>query len=372
MNLSDNTKSILKNTGSARYTIFPIKYNKLWEFYEKHLSLFWTPQEVKLTDDIIDWNNNLNESEKYFIKNILAFFASSDGIVNENLVLNFYNEIQIPEARSFYSIQMLIETIHATQYSLLIDTYISDKYEKQRLFNAMETIPCVQKKAQWAIKWIENGTTYNEMLPDEIKQGLLELSQNQHLSNSNINTLDFFLRKRPSLSQRLIAFICVEGIFFSGSFCAIYWLKNRGLMPGLSTANEYIARDENQHVEFTVELFKLLESESATPLTQDIVHNIFKEAIDIEKEFITQSLPVSLIGMNCILMSQYIEYVADRWLILLGFQKIHPLSTNPFNFMDMIGMNSKTNFFEVLNTSYVKSNTGASKEDLEIAFDSDF
>lgn len=357
-------ENIFKSDSSKRYTIFPIKYPKLWEFYQNQLSVFWTVAEVKLSDDLTDWNSKLNENEKYFIKNILAFFAGSDGIVNENLVLNFYNEVQIPEARSFYTVQMMIETIHNQQYSLLIDSYVTDKNERHRLFNAIETIPCIKKKADWAIKWIEEGTSTVELLPENVKKSLLELKETVGDCNEAVR---FFTKERPCFEQRLLAFICVEGIMFSGSFCAIYWLKSRGLMPGLCTANEFISRDENMHTEFAIELYKM----SNNKVDEKIAHQIFKEAVDIEKEFITSSLPVSLIGMNCNLMSQYIEYVADRWLVLLGFSRIYN-AQNPFTFMEMIGMNSKTNFFEVLNTSYTKANSGATQEECEISFDSDF
>jgi len=367
-NNNDLKKSNFKNTGSARYTIFPIKYPNLWSFYEKQLSVFWTVAEVKLVDDLNDWNNKLNQNEKYFIKNILAFFAASDGIVNENLVLNFYNEVQIPEARAFYAVQMMIETIHSEQYSLLIDTYETDKNERDKLFNAVEKIPCIQKKAQWALKWIEEGSTIVEMLPKQVMDGLRKLNLKSTDSDKDIQSIyNYFLKPRPSFGQRLLAFICVEGIMFSGSFCAIYWLKSHGKMPGLSTANEFIARDENLHTEFAIELYKM----SQERIDEEIVHKIFKEAVDIEIEFITESLPVSLIGMNCKLMSEYIEYVANRWLILLGYSKLYPNAQNPFTFMEMIGMNSKTNFFETLNTSYIKSNSGATQEDMEIKFDSD-
>ena len=361
-------KSLIKNEGSSRYTIFPIKYPKLWEFYEQQLSVFWTVAEVKLTDDLTDWNTKLNDNERYFIKNILAFFASSDGIVNENLVLNFYNEVQIPEARSFYSVQMMIESIHNQQYSLLIDTYIIDKSEKTKLFEAVEHIPCIQKKAQWALKWIEEGTTVVETLPQYVKDGITALNNKDDLTDKMKDALKFFTKERPSFGQRLIAFICVEGIFFAGSFCAIYWLKNRGLMPGLSTANEFISRDENTHTEFAIELYKMLESER---ISEETVKSIITDAVEIEKEFITDSLPVSLIGMNCTLMKEYIEYIADRWLILLGYSKIYN-SKNPFTFMEMISLNSKSNFFEVMNANYLRANSGATEEERQICFDSDF
>jgi len=364
-------ESIIKNQGSSRYTVFPIHYHNLWKFYKQHLSTFWTAEEIKLTDDLVDWNNKLNENERHFIKNILAFFAASDGIVNENLVVNFYNEVQIPEARQFYSVQMMIEAIHGETYSLLIDTYVLNTDEKSRLFNAVETIPAVKRKADWAIKWIEEGTTLQQIIPDEHMKWLkfLENSnkyQDQQLNPKIIEALQFITNERPSFAQRLLAFICVEGIFFSGSFCAIYWLKSRGLMPGLSTANSFISRDENLHAEFAIELYKMIEDR----LDEKIAHDVFKEAVEIEKEFITESLPVSLIGMNCKLMTQYIEMVADRWLVLLGYNKIYN-TQNPFPFMEMISLNEKVNFFENTVTSYQRSNVGTTEEERKITFDSD-
>ena len=364
-------ESVIKNSGSDRYTVFPIKYNNLWTFYKQHLSTFWTVEEVKLTDDIVDWNNKLNDNEKYFIKNVLAFFAASDGIVNENLVLNFYNEVQIPEARQFYAIQMLIEAVHSEQYSLLIDTYVSNVDEKHKLLNAIETIPAIKRKADWAIKWIEEGSTLQQMIPEKYLKSykfLVDFNKyaDRPLAENHIEALQFLTRERPSFAQRLLAFVCVEGIFFSGSFCAIYWLKSRGLMPGLSTANNFISRDENLHAEFAIQLYQL----SNNRLDEQIVHSIFKEAVEIEKEFITESLPVSLIGMNCNLMSNYIEMVADRWLVLLGYQKIYN-TQNPFPFMEMISLNEKVNFFENVVTNYQRANVGTTEEDRKITFDSD-
>ncbi len=313
-----------KRLGNERFCVFPINYKNLWDFYKKHVSVFWTVEEVSLTDDLTHWDSLLNSNEKFFIKNILAFFANSDGIVNENLALKFYNEVQIPEARQFYAFQIAIEAIHNEMYSLMIDTYISDTQEKNRLFNAIETIPAVKKKGEWALKW----------------------------SNDN-----------SSFSQRLCAFICVEGIFFSGSFCAIYWLKNKGLMPGLSTANEFISRDEGLHTEFAIELYKTHND----ILDKEIVYNIFKEAVEIEQEFITESLPVSLLGMNKVLMSRYIEYIADRWLVLMGYPKLYN-SENGFSFMEMISLNTKENFFETRVSQYQR----AELNDTSLTFDEDF
>ena len=361
---------MFSNSGSDRYTVFPIKYPNLWTFYKQHLSTFWTAEEIKLSDDLVDWNEKLNENERYFVKNILAFFAASDGIVNENLVVNFYNEVQIPEARQFYSVQMMLEAIHAETYSLLIDTYISNTEEKNRLFNAVETIPAVKKKADWAIKWIEEGSTLQQMIPKEYLNSYHHLQNpdaDNPLADNHIEALNYLTRERPSFAQRLLAFICVEGIFFSGSFCAIYWLKSRGLMPGLGTANSLISKDENLHGEFAIELYNMLEDDRLGEL---LVHNIFREAVNIEKEFITESLPVSLIGMNCNLMSQYIEMVADRWLVLLGYNKIYN-TQNPFPFMEMISLNEKVNFFENTVTNYQRSNVGATEEERTITFDSD-
>lgn len=359
-------ENIIKNNGSDRYTVFPIKFNNLWKFYKDHVSTFWTVEELRLNDDITDWNNKLTNNEQHFIKNILAFFAASDGIVNENLVVNFYNEVQIPEARQFYAVQMMIEAIHAETYSVLIDTYISDTKEKSTLFRAVENIPAVKKKADWAIKWIEEGSTFQQMIPPEFFNRYKLLQNIENLDEGNIKALEFLTREKPTFAQRLLAFVCVEGIFFSGAFCAIYWLKSRGLMPGLSTANQFISRDENLHTEFAIELYKMLDNK----LDEETVHNIFKEAVDIEKEFITESLSVSLIGMNCNLMSQYIEMVADRWLILLGYSKIYN-TPNPFPFMEMISLNEKNNFFEGVTTSYQRANIGTSTEDRVISFDCD-
>jgi len=364
-------ESIIKDQSNSRYTVFPIKYNNLWTFYKQHLSTFWTAEEIKLTDDLVDWNSRLNDNERHFIKNILAFFAASDGIVNENLVVNFYNEVQIPEARQFYSVQMMIEAIHGETYSLLIDTYITNTEEKANLFNAIETIPAVKRKAEWAIKWIQEGSSLQQMIPDEHMEWLkfLEHSdkyQDRQLNDKTIEALQFITNERPSFAQRLLAFICVEGIFFSGSFCAIYWLKSRGLMPGLSTANQFISRDENLHAEFSISLYKMLENR----LDQTTVHSVFKEAVEIEREFITESLPVSLIGMNEKLMSQYIEMVADRWLVLLGYDKIYG-TPNPFPFMEMISLNEKVNFFENVVTNYQRSNVGTTEEERKIEFDCD-
>lgn len=360
-------ESIIKGEGSQRYTVFPIRFPNLWKFYKDHAATMWFVEEIRLSDDLTDWNDRLTDNERYFVKNVLAFFAASDGIVNENLVVNFYNEVQIPEARQYYTVQMMIESIHAETYSVLIDTYINNSDEKQRLFTAIETIPAVKKKADWAIKWIQEGSSLQELIPKQHMKSLLELTKNNNLEKPIGEALDFITHDRPSFAQRLLAFVCVEGIFFSGSFCAIYWLKSRGLMPGLCTANEFISRDENLHTEFAIELYKMLDNK----LDQATVHSVFREAVEIEKEFVTESLPVSLIGMNCNLMSQYIEYVADRWLVLLGYSKLYN-TENPFGFMEMISVNTKGNFFELNISEYKKSNVGTTEEDREIGFDADF
>jgi ribonucleoside-diphosphate reductase beta chain len=356
--MSDKNNSLIKNSGSDRYTVFPIKHANLWEFYKKHISTFWTVEEIILIDDLEDWNHKLNDNERYFIKNVLAFFAASDGIVNENLVLNFYNEVQIPEARQFYTVQMMIESIHSEQYSLLIDSYISDTKEKLGLFNAIETIPAVKKKADWAMKWIEEGSTLVESIPERSMAAIRKAQM------MGIPNLEFFTHERPDFAQRLLAFVCVEGIFFSGSFCAIYWLKNRGLMPGLCTANEFISRDENLHAEFAIELYNMLPEK----LSETVVHAIFKEAVEIEEQFITESLPVSLLGMNCELMKQYIRYVADRWLTFLNYSKIWE-QENPFGFMELLSLNSKVNFFESIVTNYMRAGVGQHEDDRKISFD---
>lgn len=343
---------------SKKYTVFPITYPKIWDFYKKHISSFWVVEEVRLSEDLEHWKN-LNDNERHFIKHILAFFASSDGIVNENLVVNFYNEIEIAEVRQFYTIQMLMESCHNEQYSLLIDTYITDSKEKNKLFKAIESIPTIKKKADWAIKWIEEGNSIKNIIPPKMMKSLYSLQQQNDLKKDYIDALNYITKERPNLAQRLLAFICVEGIFFSGSFCAIYWLKARGLLPGLATANQFIARDENLHVEFAIELFKTLDLHKQ--ITEDKALELVKEAVSIEQEFITESLPVSLIGMNCTLMKQYIEYVADRWLVLLGYKKIYSTS-NPFSFMELISVNDKTNFFESNVSSYQKASVGTNEE----------
>ena len=306
-------EKILKNDDRG-YTLFPIKYSYLFSLYKKALASFWTVEEVDLSKDMNDWTK-LSNNERHFIKNILAFFAGSDGIVLENLGIRFMQEVKIPEATCFYGFQIAMENIHSEMYSLLIDTYIKDTEEKNYLFNAIDNISCIGKKAKWAIKWIND--------------------------------------KDSDFAKRCVAFACVEGIFFSGSFCAIFWLKKRGLMPGLTSSNELISRDEGQHTDFAVAIYDLLENK----LDENTVREIITDAVSIEKEFINDSIPCKLIGMNSNLMSDYIEFVADRLLLQLGYNKIYN-SKNPFDFMEMISLEGKTNFFEKRVTEYSKANVG--------------
>ncbi len=312
-----------------RFVLFPIKYEMIMQMYKSHMAVFWTVEEIDLVGDLDDWEK-LTKSERHFISHVLAFFAASDGIVNENISLNFYNDVQIPEARCFYGFQVAMESIHSEMYSMLIDTYIKDEQEKDKLFNAVQEFPFVAKKAQWALKWLSSKESY---------------------------------------AKRLIAFSAVEGIFFSGSFCAIYWLKKRGLMPGLCTSNEFIARDEGLHVEFAVMMHGLLLKENQ--VSPEFIRDIYKEAVEIEKEFITESLPVSLIGMNEKLMSQYIEFIADFWLKELGCEVLYG-SENPFDWMELISLEGKTNFFEKRVTEYQRANILADKKDHSFKLDSDF
>ena len=302
-----------------RFVIFPLKYRDIWEKYKQAQMSNWTAEEIELSPDLVDWDEKLNDNEKHYIKNVLAFFAASDGIVNENLAENFVKEVQYPEAKFFYGFQIAMENVHSETYSLLIDTYIRDTEEKDRLFNAIETVPSVKKKAEWALKWIDS----------------------------------------ESFAERLIAFAAVEGIFFSGSFCAIFWLKKRGLMPGLTFSNELISRDEALHCEFACLLHnKYIQNK----VSEERIKEIICEAVEIEKEFITDSLPVSLIGMNEKLMAQYIEFVADFWLVELGCTKVFN-SENPFDFMEMLSLQGKTNFFEKRVGEYQKVS------DREVDFD---
>ena len=326
--MSGNHEKILSKENHS-YTLFPIKYKELFKLYKKAVASFWTVEEIDLSKDMNDWNK-LKKDEQHFIKNILAFFAGSDGIVLENLGVRFMNEIQIQEASCFYGFQIAMENIHSEMYSLLIDTYIKDSQEKDKLFNAIDTIPSVGKKAKWAIKWIQD-------------------------SNS-------------SFAKRVVAFAVVEGVFFSGSFCSIFWLKKRGLMPGLTSSNELISRDEGMHTDFAVAIYSLLENK----LDFDIIKEIISEAVNIEKEFITDSIPCRLIGMNSDLMGEYIEFVADRLAVQLGYDKIYN-SKNPFDFMEMISLEGKTNFFEKRVMDYSKANiTSESTNNFTFSLDDDF
>jgi ribonucleoside-diphosphate reductase beta chain len=312
-----------------RHVIFPIEHGDLWMKYKQHMSVFWIPEEIDLGRDIRDWNEKLNDNERHFIKYILGFFAGSDGIVMENLAMRFTREIGIPEAKFFYACQNLMESVHSETYSLLIDTYIDNKQEKLDILRAIQTIPCVQKKAEWALQWIES--------------------------------------KDAPLATRLLAFAVVEGIFFSGAFCSIYWLKQRGLMPGLTQSNELIARDEGLHTEFACLLYSKIQNK----LSKQEAHHIIREAVKIEKHFITKALPCELIGMNAKLMSEYIEFVADRLSIQLGYAKIY-YAKNPFDFMDRIALESKDNFFEKKVTTYAKANTAGNAEDKKFSTTEDF
>jgi ribonucleoside-diphosphate reductase beta chain len=315
-----------------RFVIFPIKHHDIWEWYKKMEASFWTAEEIDLSQDLNDWNNKLNHDEKYFIKHILAFFAASDGIVNENLAENFVNEVQYAEAKFFYGFQIMMENIHSETYSLLIDTYVKDEAEKADLFNALEVFPAIKKKADWALQWIDSD----------------------------------------SFAERLIAFAAVEGIFFSGAFCSIYWLKKRGLMPGLTFSNELISRDEGVHCDFAVHLHQ---HHLVNKVPKDRIRTIIIDALNIEREFITESLPVSLIGMNSNLMTQYLEFVTDRLLVELGCEREYN-TPNPFDFMDMISLQGKTNFFEKKVAEYQKAgvmNSGNGTVDAQkITFDADF
>jgi ribonucleoside-diphosphate reductase beta chain len=305
-----------------RFVIFPIQHDDIWEFYKNHQAALWTAEEVDLTNDIRDWNN-LTENEKYFVKNILSFFAASDGIVNENLAENFYREVQYPEAKFFYGFQLMMENIHSLMYSLLIDTYISNEEEKQLCFTALDNLPAVQKKAKWALDWIDDA----------------------------------------SFQDRLVAFAAVEGIFFSGSFCSIFWLKSRGIMQGLCNANSLIFKDENLHCDFAIHL---VNNHLENKPTEKRIREILLSALEIEKEFITESLPVSLIGMNSNLMKQYLEFVTDGLLVKFGCKKEFNVE-QPFKFMEQIAVETKGNFFESRTMEYQKA-----KLNETLSFDSDF
>ena len=322
-------KEILLSEEENRYVIFPIKHDPFWKMYKQAEANFWTSEELDLSKDLSDWQK-LNEQEKYYIKHILAFFAASDGIVNENLVERFCQEVKLLEAKFFYGFQIAMENIHSETYSLLIDTYIKDPVEKDKLFNAVDNIPSIRKKADWALKWIND--------------------------------------KDSPFCNRVIGFAAVEGIFFSGAFCSIFWLKKRGLMPGLCHSNELISRDEGLHTEFAVLMYQNLENKP----DNSVIYEIIKEAVTIEKEFITESFSCELLGMNKDLMSQYIEYVADRLLLMFSLEKVYH-KENPFDWMELIAVQGKTNFFEKRVGEYAnKANPNIDKEKNEIGFDSDF
>jgi ribonucleoside-diphosphate reductase subunit M2 len=326
-------KEPLLQENKRRFVVFPIRYHEIWQMYKKAEASFWTAEEIDLGKDLHDWNHKLNENERFFISRILAFFAASDGIVNENLVENFSGEVQVTEAKCFYGFQIMMENIHSETYSLLIDTYIKDPKEADFLFNAVETIPAIKKKADWALRWINDDDAL--------------------------------------FAERLVAFAAVEGIFFSGSFASIFWLKKRGLMPGLTFSNELICRDEGLHTDFACLLFSHLQNRP----NPEIVERIITEAVKIEKEFFTDALPVSLLGMNCNLMCQYVEFVADRLLVALGNKKVYNVQ-NPFDFMENISLAGKTNFFEKRVSDYQKAGvmakTNEPKGDSGFSFDEDF
>lgn len=325
--MSATTEPILAEN-KDRFVLFPIKHRDIWEMYKKAEASFWTAEEIDLSADLVDWASKLNDDERHFIKHVLAFFAASDGIVNENLAVNFINDVQYPEARCFYGYQIMIENIHSETYSLLIDTYIKDPAEKDKLFHAIDHIPVVKKKADWAMRWIQNG----------------------------------------SFAETLIAFAAVEGIFFSGSFCSIFWLKKRGLMPGLSFSNELISRDEGLHCDFACLLYT---QHLINQLPKETVTGIITDAVAIEKEFVTDAIPVKLIGMNAELMCQYIEFVADRLLVALGCNKVYN-ATNPFDFMEMISLQGKTNFFEKRVAEYQKAGVTSDRSQNIFSLDEDF
>ena len=312
------SKEPILTPDDKRFVMFPIKYDDIWQMYQKSVDSFWRPEEIDLTKDVTHWET-LTADERHFISRILAFFAASDGIVLENLAIRFMNDVQISEARAFYGFQIAMENIHSHTYSLLIETYIKDPEQKGQLFNAIENIPCIKKKADWAQKWINDN--------------------------------------RSNFATRLIAFACIEGVFFSGAFCSIFWLKQRGLMPGLTFSNELISRDEALHCEFAVLLYSHLNKKTAKAR----VYEIIKEAVEIEKEFICDALPCRLIGMNSDLMSKYIEFMADRLSVQLGYDKIYN-AENPFTFMELISLQSKTNFFEKRVSDYSLANKSGTEE----------
>lgn len=324
---SQDDDEVLLTENPNRFVLFPIQYPKIWDMYKKAEASFWTAEEIDLGADLADWDNKLSDNERHFIKHVLAFFAASDGIVLENLVTRFTGEVQIPEARCFYGFQAAMENIHSETYSLLIDTYIRDGKEKAKLLGAIETIPIIKKKAEWAMKYLSS-------------------------------TADSF-------AVRLVAFAAVEGIFFSGSFCAIFWLKKRNLMHGLTFSNELISRDEGLHCDFACLLYGMLKK---TKLTESKIHEIIGSAVEIEKEFVTDALPVNLIGMNATLMNQYIEFVADRLIVSLGCENKLYGTQNPFDWMELISLQGKTNFFEKRVGDYRKAGVGKTNQHQEQSF----
>ena len=319
--MSKNISEPLLAPDDNRFVMFPIRYDDVWQMYKKQVDCFWRPEEIDLTKDLSHWDG-LSSDERYYISMILAFFAASDGIVLENLAQRFMSDVQVSEVRAFYGFQIAMENIHSESYSILIDTYIKDSIEKDRLFNAIENFPCIKKKSDWAQKWIHDN--------------------------------------RSSFATRLVAFACVEGIFFSGAFCSIFWLKKRGLMPGLTFSNELISRDEALHCEFAI----LLYSKLVKKMNKARIHEIIKEAVEIETEFICEALPCRLIGMNSQMMTQYIQFVADRLCVQLGYDKIYGV-TNPCDFMELISLESKSNMFERKIGDYALAN----KSNVDIAFD---
>lgn len=325
--MAEQVEPILEENKN-RFVLFPIQHDDIWSFYKKAEASFWTAEEIDLQADLVDWETKLNDDERHFVKHVLAFFAASDGIVNENLAENFLSEVQYTEAKFFYGFQVAIENIHSETYSLLIDTYIKDTKDKNYLFNAIDTMEPVRKKADWALRWIDEG----------------------------------------NFAERLVAFAAVEGIFFSGSFCSIFWLKKRGLMPGLAFSNELISRDEGLHCDFACLLYN---NHVVNKLSKEKVQKIIVDAVEIEKEFILEALPVRLIGMNSELMAQYIEFVADRLLQELGNDKIYNVS-NPFDFMEMISIQGKTNFFEKRVAEYQKAGVLNNDADQTFSMDEDF
>ena len=323
--MSKNTIVTLLTPDDNRFVMFPIVYDDIWQMYQKQIDCFWRPEEIDLSKDLTHWDA-LNTDERYFISLILAFFAASDGIVLENLAQRFMSDVQVSEARAFYGFQIAMENIHSHTYSNLIETYIKEKEEKHKLFNAIDNFPCIKKKSDWAQKWIRDN--------------------------------------RSSFATRLVAFACVEGIFFSGAFCSIFWLKKRGLMPGLTFSNELISRDEALHCEFAV----LLYSKLVKKIDKARIHEIIKEAVEIETEFICEALPCRLIGMNSLMMTQYIQFVADRLCVQLGYKKIYNV-LNPFDWMELISLEGKTNFFERKVGEYALANKTQSKEAFEFTED---